>query len=196
MAINDLQTAKVNKPENILELGAVDVSSIKNLVARTTEKVWNLEDQRKENNFEVFHHTRHIVFRFIEGMCDRHNFYSNPIWDVWQKNLLPVMCEAITNYNFQRPVFPKAMLARLSAGATIDRHTDGAGSNLYTNKIHIPIQTNDKAFLIIKDEPFHLREGFAYEVNNIVPHAAENLGVSDRIHLIFEVFDEEEKITA
>lgn len=184
---------KVRKPENILELGAVDISSIKNLVMQTSEQVWNLENERKENDFECFHDTRHIIFRFIEGMRDHRRFYSHPIWDVWQSRLLPVMNKSIARYDFKHPVYPKAMLARLAAGATIDRHTDGAGSNLFTHKIHIPIQTNEKAFLIIKDEAFHLREGVAYEVNNIVPHSAENAGSTDRIHLIFEVFDEQEQ---
>jgi hypothetical protein len=187
---------KVRKPENILELGEVDISALKYLVARTSEQVWNLENERKENNFGVFHHTRHIVFRFIEGMRDHRQFYSNPIWDVWQENLLPVMHAASTKYNFSKPVFPKAMLARLAAGAVIDRHTDGAGSNLHTHKIHIPLQTNEKAIMFINDKPFHLRENHAYEVNNIVPHAVENLGTEDRIHLIFEVFDQVEKVSA
>jgi hypothetical protein len=187
---------KVKKPENILELGAVDISSIKPLVDRISEKVWNLENEGKENDFECFHHTRHIIFRFIKGMRDHRRFYSNPIWDVWQENLLPVMHTAIAKYNFSKPVFPKAMLARLSAGAVIDRHTDGAGSNLHTHKIHIPLQTNEKAIMFINDEPFHLREGHAYEVNNVVPHAVENLGTEDRIHLIFEVFEQVEKVSA
>lgn len=186
---------KVRKPENILELGVVDISALKDLVARTSDQVWNIENEHKENDFEVFHHTRHIVFRFIEGMRDHRNFYSNPNWTIWQSILLPLMDQVIAKYNFQKPEFPKVMLARLSAGAVIDRHTDGAGSNLYTHKIHIPIQTNEKAFLLIRDEPFHLREGLAYEVNNLVPHAAENLGVEDRIHLIFEVFNTEERVT-
>ena len=186
----------VRKPDNILELGEVDILALKQLVARTSDKVWNLENERKENKFGVFHHTRHIVFRFIEGMRDHRNFYSNPIWEVWQVVLLPVMHKAIESYHFRNAVFPKAMLARLSAGAMIDRHRDGAGSNLHTHKIHVPVQTNEKAIMFIKDEPFHLREGRAYEVNNIVEHAVENRGNEDRVHLIFEVFDQVEVATA
>lgn len=187
---------KIRKPENILELGAIDISPIKNLVERTSEQVWNLENAHKENDFEVFHDTRHIVFRFIEGMRDHRKFYSNPNWAIWQGALLPLMQKVVEKYGFQKPEFPKVMLARLAAGAVIDRHKDGAGSNLYTHKIHVPIRSNEKALMFIKDEPFHLREGFAYEVNNIVSHAVENLGDEDRIHLIFEVFDQEETIAA
>ena len=180
----------IRKPENIQELGEVDIADLKKLVVRTSERVWDLENGRKENNFGVFHHTRHIVFRFIERMRDHRKFYSNPIWDIWQDDLLPVMHKAIESYKYQNAQFPKAMLARLSAGAVIDRHRDGAGSNLHTHKIHVPVQTNEKAIMFIDGEPFHLREGRAYEVNNIVDHAVENLGTEDRIHLIFEVFDQ------
>ena len=186
---------KIKKPETILELGEIDISTLKNLVARTSEQVWNLENEGKENDFDCFHHTRHIIFRFIEGMRDHRRFYSNPVWSVWQDHLLPVLNQAIGQYDFQQPVYPKVMLARLAAGAVIDRHTDGAGSNLYTHKIHVPLQTNERARMFINNQAFHLKEGFAYEVNNLVPHAVENHGTQDRIHLIFEVFDQTEQVT-
>ena len=188
--------AKVSKPENISELGTVDISTLKNLVARTSEQVWNLENERKENAFDVFHHTRHIIFRFIEGMRDHRQFLLESDLGYLAGTASARDEQSGYKYDFQNPAFPKAMLARLSAGAVIDRHVDGAGSNLHTHKIHIPLQTNEKAIMFINDEPFHLREGYVYEVNNIVPHAVENLGTEDRIHLIFEVFDQEEKVAA
>ena len=36
---------------------------------------------------------------------------------------------------------------------------------------------------------YHLQEGQAYEVNNLIGHGVENHGATDRIHLIFECFD-------
>jgi hypothetical protein len=188
MPVND-GTLPVTKPEFLRELGRVDVEPLKQLVARVSESVWDVEDAQKENRFAVFHHTRHIVFRFIAGMRDHRQFYSTPIWSAWQSRLQPVMDDAIVEYGFRQPVFPKVMLARLAAGAVIDRHVDGAGSNLFTHKIHVPLQTSAEARMFIRDRSFHLEEGCVYEVNNIVPHAVENRGSMDRIHLIFEVFD-------
>lgn len=182
----------VAKPEFLRELGEVDIVELKRLVARVSEALWDAEDERKENKFAVFHHTRHIVFRFIGGLRDHRQFYSNPIWSVWQSRLQPIMDRAVMDYGFERPVFPKVMLARLAAGAVIDRHVDGGGSNLFTHKIHVPIQTDAQARMIIRDRVFHLEEGRAYELNNLAPHAVENDGDVDRIHLIFEVFDEGE----
>lgn len=186
----------VTKPSHIRALGPVDISTVAQLVSRTSEQVWNLEDERKENKFECFHHTRHIVFRFIERMRDHRRFYANPIWDVWRAHLEPVMNQAIDVYGFRAPVFPKVMLARLAAGAVIDRHVDGAGSNLHTHKIHVPIETNERAQMIISGRAFHFQRGEAYEVNNLAPHSVENLGQTDRIHLIFEVFDQAEEAAA
>jgi hypothetical protein len=177
----------VVKPEYLRELGRVDTGELTALVQRTSETVWNLEDARKENRFAVFHATRHIVFRFIDGNRDHRVFYSNPIWTIWGRFLLPVMDAAAQPYGFRSPAFPKVMLARLAAGSVVDRHTDGAGSNLYTHKIHVPIQTNGEAWVIVRDRRFHLEQGRAYELNNLAPHGAENLGETDRIHLIFEV---------
>lgn len=181
--------SQVIKPSHLKNLGQIEISDLQAKVRLISEKVWSMENEDKENNFECFHHTRHIIFRFIRGMRDHRVFYSNPIWDFWQNELLPIMEKTVVSYNFAKPLFPKVMLARLAAGAVIDKHRDGAGSNLYTHKIHIPLQTNERARMFILDDYFHLNEGNAYEVNNLVQHAAENLGTEDRIHLIFEVFD-------
>jgi hypothetical protein len=185
----------VVKPAFLRELGPVDTSELTAVVARASDTVWNLEDSRKENRFKVLHDTRHIVFRFIEGNRDHRRFYSNPIWDLWQRFLMPVMEVAVRPYQFRQPVFPKVMLARLAARGVVDKHSDGPGSNLYTHKIHIPIQTNDQAWIDVGGRRFHLHPGHAYELNNLAPHGAENAGASDRIHLILEVYDSESSAT-
>lgn len=177
------------KPNNIQELGPVDISELKQLINRMPDKIWEMEDANKENNFAVFHHTQHIIFRFIHSNNDHLNFYSNPIWSVWQTTLLPIMEAVVAPYDFIQPTYPKAMLARLKAGSVIDRHIDGRGSNLHTHKIHIPLQTNPKALFSVKDVTQHLEEGIAYEVNNVKLHGVVNKGEEDRIHFIFEVYD-------
>ena len=184
-----IDLVEVQKPQYIKELGTVDVAALKKLVDRVSEEVWNKENATKENDFFCFHHTRHIVFRFIEGQRYHRNFYSNPIWKVWQMMLLPIMKKMVEPYGFRQPEFPKVMLARLEAGHVIDRHVDGAGANLHTHKIHIPLQTNEKVLFHIDDKSFNLKEGVGYEVNNITSHGVENYGDEDRIHLIFEVFE-------
>lgn len=179
----------VSKPHTVRELGPVDIARLRALVSRISEDVWALEDADKENAFACFHHTRHIIFRFIEGGRDHRVSYDRPVWQAWQGHILPILHAAIEPYGFRSPVFPKVMLARLAAGYGIDRHVDGGGTNLHTHKIHVPLQTSDAAAFTVGDETCYFREGVAYEVNNIRPHAAMNAGTIDRIHLIFEVFE-------
>lgn len=180
----------VKKPKDYKELGKVDISGLKDIISSLTENFWKIEDSRKENDFPVFHHTQHIIFRFIHRNLNHNQYYSNPIWDIWKPILIPIMNQAIEPYNFKSPTYPKAMFARLKAGHIIDQHIDGRGSNLHTHKIHIPIETNPKAIFSIMDSRKHLEQGIAYEVNNVVLHGVENLGESDRIHFIFEVYDD------
>ena len=179
----------VNKPAGVRPLGPVGIGPLKAMLGRLSENVWQFEDAQKENRYPCFHHTRHIVFRFIDDPLDARRFHSNPGWLIWRDSLLPAMARASAAYGFAEPVYPKAMLARLAAGHGIDRHVDGGGTNLHTHKIHVPLRTDPAAVLTVAGADYHLREAHAYEVNNTLPHGAFNGGTRDRIHFIFEVFD-------
>ena len=179
----------VTLPDAFRDLGPVDCAKLAAMAARVSEATWQNEDEYKENKFGVFHHTRHIVFRFIPRNQEPTDFYAEPAWDAWKPLLLPIMEQATRPYGFAQPEYPKAMLARLAAGAEINRHKDGAGSNLLTHKIHVPLQTNPDALFFAGDETRHLEMGHAYEVNNVTEHGVTNDGSQDRVHFIFEVFD-------
>ena len=182
---------RVRKPVLVRHLGAVDVAELRAHVERLSERVWRQEDAAKENNFPCFVHTRHIVFRFTPGNRTPLRFYSSPIWAVWQRLLLPVMAQAAAPYGYARPVYPKAMLARLAAGGRIGRHRDdqASESHAFAHKIHVPLQTDSRATLTVGDTDFHLEAGHAWEINNLAPHGAFNGSAHDRVHFIFEVFD-------
>lgn len=179
----------VAKPASYRDLGPVDISGLLPLVGRMSDQTWKGEDARKENDFACFHHTRHVVFRFTPGNRSPRQFYADPAWSIWSRLLLPVMHRAVASYRFTAAEFPKVMFARLEAGQLIDRHRDGAGSNLLTHKIHVPLVTNPDALFESGGVVRHLAAGHAYEVNNIDDHSARNGGAADRIHLIFEVFE-------
>lgn len=182
---------RVAKPARFRALGPVDVQALRRQVARLSERVWRQEDAAKENAYRCFHHTQHIVFRFISGNRDPQEFYSQPSWSVWRPMLLAVMEAAAAPYRFEAPVFPKVMLARLKAGHAIQRHDDGdiGCSHPFVHKIHVPLETNPGALVHVDGEDMHLQVGQAWEINNLVQHGAVNHGETDRIHLTFEVFE-------
>ncbi|MEM9853624.1 MAG: aspartyl/asparaginyl beta-hydroxylase domain-containing protein [Pseudomonadota bacterium] len=189
MSLARARLMHVKKPKSVRKLAPVDPAPILERLNMLGERAWDAEDARKENTFECFHNTRHIIHRFTRGNHDVRDHYETPAWLIWRDLLLPVMAAASAPYGFAEPRYPKAMFARLQAGHVIDRHVDGAGSNLQGHKIHIPLVTNPKATFSVADESFHMPVGHAYEVNNISPHGAENHGETDRVHFIFEVYD-------
>lgn len=182
---------RVNKPATYRDLGAFDVTDLAALVSSLPDSLWAIEDQRKENNFSVFHHTQHIIFRFTPGNRDHTEFYTNPIWAIWQDRLLPLMDAITAQYGNAETVYSKVMLARLLSGQSIDRHVDGAGANLHTHKVHVPLVSGPSAVFTIEGEERHLEVGRAYEVNNVARHSARNDEKFHRIHLIFEHYDAE-----
>ena len=182
---------RVVLPRPIRDLGPVEVTALQKQVAALSDVAWAREDEVKENDFEVFHHTQHMVFRFVEDDRDPRRFRDNPAWHIWKAVLMPVIEQAIAPYGFRAPVFPKAMLARLRAHSVIDRHHDSAQTNLRTHKIHVPLVTNSGVVMSLGDTEHRLEVGRAYEVNNIIAHGVRNDGDADRIHFIFEVFDAE-----
>jgi hypothetical protein len=179
-----------NKTESIRELGNIDISKIRTLVHSLGDKLWQLETKGRENEFDCFHHTEHIVFRFPDQTTKRTQIHDNPSWQIWKPYLMPLMEQAVKPYGYKNGAFKAVMLAKLKAGYGIDKHRDGLPEYYYLHKIHIPILTNDKVDFYIKPDTYQLEEGKAYEVNNIVPHAVMNNGNEDRIHLIFEYMDE------
>ncbi|MCY4148345.1 MAG: aspartyl/asparaginyl beta-hydroxylase domain-containing protein [Gammaproteobacteria bacterium] len=186
-----VQPPKVCKPPapaGIRPLGPVDIAPLEAILNQLTENVWRMEDEHKPNNFDCFHHTRHIIFRFC-SFKDIWSFSSNPAWKIWGRLLLPIMHQASAAYGFTEPVYPKAMFASLTAGHRIDTHIDGGPAAFYVHKIHVPVRTEIAAKIIVNKVAHHLRKGYAYEVNNKIPHGAYNGGCKDRVHFIFEVFD-------
>lgn len=55
----------------------------------------------------------------------------------------------------------------------------------YSKRLHIPLITNDKCFLIVNKEVIHLpADGKVYIVDTTLPHTAVNASFEPRTHLI------------
>ena len=189
MTTEVLALPQIDKPDGIKCLGPVDITELAARVRAIPENVWAEENARKENAMAVFAHTTHIILRFIPGNHDALVHYSKTLWPDWEDLLVPLMIETVRSYGFESPVFAKVMFARLAAGGEIGWHVDGAGSNLTTHKIHIPVITSPAAVLRDMQREYHLEAGQAYELNNLIRHSGSNHGSEDRTHLIFEVYD-------
>jgi hypothetical protein len=79
----------------------------------------------------------------------------------------------------------RALLARLPAGATIPRHVDRAPYFDRTIRIHLPIETNDRVYMLCAGNLYQMRSGEVWVLNNSAEHGVWNRDSSRaRTHLI------------
>jgi hypothetical protein len=92
----------------------------------------------------------------------------------------------------------RALLVNLPSGKLIPFHIDSGFTLASCRRIHIPIQTNENCFFTVGNDKRNLKLGELWEINNDkIQHSVENLGETDRIHLIvdwveqslFEIYD-------
>ena len=178
------------KTTSVRHLGTVDISRLKEAVLAIPEEVWDQEDARKPNRFETLDKTRHIIFRMVSSSFrDWRDSQDGALWAEWRALLEPVLEAATAPYGYARAAFPRVMLARMAPGGVIRPHFDSNLAAKWPHKIHVPLLTNPKVTFFLNRVPHHFAEGEAVEVNNMGPHAVENRGSTDRIHLIFEYYD-------
>src|SRR5262245_43067932 len=79
----------------------------------------------------------------------------------------------------------RCLLARLPAGARITGHIDLAPYFAKTLRIHVPVVTNDQAWMYCAGLSFRMRPGEVWALNNSATHGVWNAHVSEaRTHLI------------
>ncbi len=53
----------------------MDAAALRDRAARLPDRLWGIEDGFESNRYSCFHHTRHIIFRFIPGNFDPRRFF-------------------------------------------------------------------------------------------------------------------------
>ena len=181
--------ASDKKTKTVRELGAVDISAIKEDILNLPQELWKSEDTAKPNKFKELGRTEHIVFKFVKDYDNHTQTTEYPIWDEWKDRLEPILEQATKPYGYKDGGFSRIMLAKLPAGGKISLHIDPYDSSIFTHKIHIPFQTNPEVEFWVNRKRYHFLEGHAYEVNNKALHGGINKGDTDRINLIIEYYE-------
>jgi len=181
--------ANPRKTTGVRMLGPVEIAALQAAVLAIPEGVWTAENAGKPNRFEVLDATSHIVFRFIDSPRDWRRSHDRAAWPEWRDRLEPVLAQAVRDYGYQRGVFPRVMLARMSPGGVIHPHIDANPAAKWPHKIHVPLSTNGRVVSFFGGQKHYFPPGEAVEVNNLGPHWVRNDGDTDRVHLIFEYYD-------
>lgn len=172
-----------------IDFGAIDALS--NKMSDQTD-LWEKWDALKPNRFGVFDSsTQHVVFKYPVDLNDHRVSITFPIWHEWQPLIQPLIDQAVTPYNYKRGAIARIMLAKLHPDYSIPFHIDSAPSAEVPHKIHIPLKTSEGVVMrFVEGQNHHLAVGEAYEVNNRIKHGVNNPTSHERIHLIFDYFDQ------
>jgi hypothetical protein len=79
-------------------------------------------------------------------------------------------------------------LMRLSAGSVIKAHVDlDLDIESGAARIHVPVVTNPDVEFLLNGSRVRMRAGEAWYLRLSDPHAVENRGTSDRVHLVLDL---------
>ena len=177
---------------HVRELGTISEDKIDRLRSKIERnpKLWDAEDSKKPNKFTAFRNTvEHIVFRFPLSLDSHLQYRDFAHWEEWKDVIEPIMQEATRYYGYENGKTTRIMLAKLLAGQTIEKHIDGQESARLPHKIHVPIVTSSGVEFWEEDAVYHFDVSRAYEVNNRILHGGTNKSTIDRIHLIFDYWN-------
>jgi hypothetical protein len=153
------------------ELGAVDSGPLRDAILAQDADAW-LEDEYRQEAFEVHHSTQSIVMLFVDiERWPEIVVKREPGWPRLADTALPLM---------------NSIIERGYPGGKITPHVDRHPSFHCGHRIHIPITTNPRVRFMIDGQPYQFKVGEAYEINNQKTHSVMNKGGDDRITFIFD----------
>eukprot|EP00927_Polykrikos_kofoidii_P086703 TRINITY_DN9801_c0_g1_i1.p1 TRINITY_DN9801_c0_g1~~TRINITY_DN9801_c0_g1_i1.p1 ORF type:complete len:375 (+),score=34.15 TRINITY_DN9801_c0_g1_i1:129-1253(+) len=198
--VTDYDSAR--KPTSgIINLGHVDtafVTRLRSLVETLPQDAWQ-DPPSKFGDQEPVRYDQAIFHFPVHTLRDRSSYHIYPMSDEVHPWIEPFLLNITRRYNydvtskpgktFLHSNIPRLFLARLFPGQVQFRHVDAGASSEAPHKIHVPVSGEQDALLYVCPDEcvgHKMDIGFAYEVNNRVPHWAENNGLAVRIHLVFE----------
>lgn len=149
---------------------------LKNLVKELTEEDWRYFTKRQTIASENAYTIPLIFPRKSTLNSNEHKHF-----EMFEEHLFAI--EQSVSLTAKR-----AILVKLPAGNSINRHKD-TGEFLSKNKrIHLPVITNSLCSFVVDDEEMVIPEGELWEINNTGKyHSVHNRGEIDRIHLIVDM---------
>lgn len=182
-----------DKAKQMKTIASLDVAELKDRISHIAPEQWDTAEDFKVNYNKhdkgALRSTEHIIFKFVNKQEVPFTYFEGSRWKAWEDLLMPIMEQTTAIYDYDNGYYPKVMLAKMPPETFIMPHTDGDERGYAPHKIHVPVETNPKAFFFEENRRHHLVAGKAYEVNNGGTHSVVNGGETDRIHLIFEYLD-------
>jgi hypothetical protein len=187
----------MNQNETFINHGKIDVENILKIIEVNNLDWDEFTDRQKKYN-TVHRHTKTIPIIFDKSFnFDSFKIIPTNHYSLFQEEISKI--ETIIKFNTkENGKIMRALLVNLPSGKLIPFHIDSGFTLASCRRIHIPIQTNKNCFFTVGNDKRNLKLGELWEINNDkIQHSVENLGETDRIHLIvdwveqslFEIYD-------
>ncbi len=112
--------------------------------------------------------------RVIQKIEFPHKIHKSPLFEA-----LSFVWSSFPEYQFHNP-----RLLKLEPGSIVPQHTDGESILNY----HLVLSTNDLCGVSVEGDFFHFdADSHIYVVNASKDHFVYNLGLTDRVHLVFNL---------
>jgi hypothetical protein len=189
--ILDHKCKKMGNPITTIKVADIPTDIFDN-VKNTIYSKYNLEDEIYATKEFVFYETRRIVGKTPHMMTTEQK-YSTLDFDY---ELLAMCDPIIKEVQKYLPNSEPALLqlATILPGQKLKWHIDTYLYQQFSNKIHIPLQTNEQTTyeIFLEDTTYrkdHMTAGSIWNINNLVLHRSVNLGTTARTHIIMDFID-------
>lgn len=158
---------------------SIDAEQLAAEVAALPRSFWEVRGGRERYPQQGVHVAAETVFLRGEAPAEG----DKPIQDRPPLADLPYTRGLIEREIGRRP--QRCMLARLPAGGCVLPHIDRAPYFSKTLRVHVPVASNDRAWMLCEGLAYRMCPGEAWALNNVTVHAVWNAHPSlARTHLI------------
>lgn len=165
-----------------------DLSEYQDLIREITTINWNNVCFNRKDGLGLVGRSSVIFYDFLGT---EHDLYGqdlpSTVIDIKEKTQQIIINDMLKKFDGFVPV--KGEISCCMPQTLQKYHVDPRVFHRYCKRIHLPLLTNDQAYLSIGYENYHLELGKIYEFDNTVLHRSVNLGKTKRIHIILDIID-------
>lgn len=170
----------------IRKLREHDISDILKHLPDANDPLWVLDTSRQTEKPQHIY-TKNIRFVTVgagwdgtAGKAVETKLFSEPLTNACMK-VAQEIADVVGG------VLNHVVLIMLPPGCKVLKHIDSFPLTKI-HRCHVPIITNDQCEFTLVTTKVAMEVGSSYEINNQLPHDAENKGTTPRIHLLVDVF--------
>lgn len=156
---------------------SIDINRLRAEVDALPAEIWNSQGGRV-----AVHRDAGAVF--LRGYAPKEG--DKPIEDRPALDALPYAREIIETKFGSKPL--RCLIARLAGGGVVTLHTDIGGYFDRTIRIHVPVISNPRAWMVCASLSYVMVPGEAWALNNSTMHAVWNEHSEPRTHMICDYF--------